>query len=155
MSEPDQMERTLVIIKPDAIQRRLAGEIIHRFERKGLRIIAMKMIKVDLALAERHYGEHKGKPFYEPLVSFITSGPVVPMVWEGENAVALGRSMMGKTDPQSSRPGTLKGDFGLNLSRNVIHGSDSPESATREIGIFFSSGEILEYSRIDEEWLYP
>lgn len=149
------MERTYIMVKPDGVQRSLVGEIVGRIEKKGFKIIAMKMLKIDSEKASDHYGEHKEKPFFKDLVDFITSGPVVAMVIEGEDSINGMRSMMGMTDPKRSAPGTIRGDFGINLSRNVIHGSDSPESAKREISIFFDKEEVLDFGRIDEEWLYP
>lgn len=148
------VERTYLMLKPDAVQRGLCGEIISRFERKGLKLIAMKFMLIPKATAERHYGEHKGKKFYDSLISYITSGPVLAMVWEGKNAVSVCRAMMGKTDPQDSAPGTIRGDYGMDLGVNVIHGSDSPESAEREIGIFFKPEELVQYERSVERWIY-
>ncbi len=148
------MERTFVMIKPDGVQRGLIGEIISRLERKGLKIVAMKMINVERDLAERHYAEHKEKPFFQSLVDYITSGPVVAMVVEGKNAVKVVRTLVGATNPQEALPGTIRGDFGMEIGRNVIHASDSLESAEREISLFFKPEEIVEYRRIDEDWLY-
>ena len=148
------MERTFVMLKPDAVQRGLIGEIISRFEKKGLKIVAMKMLKVDKALAEEHYAEHREKPFFQSLVDYITSGPVVAMVVEGKNAIKIVRTLVGATNPAEALPGTIRGDYGLEVGRNVIHASDSPESAEREISLFFKPDEILEYKRIDEDWLY-
>ena len=148
------MENTFVMVKPDGVQRGLVGEIVARFERKGLTLKAMKMITIQKALAEQHYGEHKGKGFYDSLISYITSGPVVAMVWEGDNAVEVARTMMGATDPAKSAPGTIRGDFGMFTGRNVIHGSDSPESARREINLFFNDYELQAYEKIGQEWLY-
>lgn len=148
------MERTFVMLKPDAVQRGIVGEIISRLERKGFKIVAMKMLKIDRELAERHYAEHKGKPFFEGLISYITSSPVVAMVIEGKNAVKVVRSIVGATNPAEAQPGTIRGDYGLDVGRNVIHASDSLESAKREIALFFSSGEIYEYSKYDENWIY-
>ncbi len=148
------MERTFVMIKPDAVQRGLIGEIISRLERKGLKIVAMKMLNVDRDLAERHYAEHRDKPFFQSLVDYITSGPVVAMVVEGKNAVKVVRTLVGATNPQEALPGTIRGDFGMDIGRNVIHASDSLESAEREISLFFKPEEIIEYRRIDEDWLY-
>lgn len=147
------VERTFALLKPDAIQRGLAGEILQRFERRGLKIVAMKLTRVSRSLGESYYAEHKGKPFYEPLMAYITSGPVVAMVLEGDGAVAIVRKMMGKTNSAEAEPGTIRGDYALTIGRNVIHGSDSPESAKREIGFFFKPEELLEYKRIDEAWL--
>ncbi len=147
-------EQTFVMVKPDGVQRGLVGEIVARFERKGLTLRAMKMITIQKALAEQHYAEHKGKGFYDSLISYITSGPVVAMVWEGDNAVEVARTMMGATDPAKSAPGTIRGDFGMFTGRNVIHGSDSPESARREINLFFNDYELQEYDKMGQEWLY-
>lgn len=144
------VERTFALLKPDAVQRGLAGEILQRFERRGLKIVAMKLTRVSRSLGESYYAEHKGKPFYEPLMAYITSGPVVAMVLEGDGAVAIVRKMMGKTNSAEAEPGTIRGDYALTIGRNVIHGSDSPESAKREIGFFFKPEELLEYKRIDE-----
>jgi len=147
-------ERTFVMVKPDGVQRRLVGEIVSRFESRGFSICAMKMMKIQRELAERHYAEHEGKPFFEPLLSYITSGPVVCMVLEGENAVAVVRSMMGKTNPQDAAPGTIRGDLAQVTGRNVIHGSDSSESAKREINLFFNDYELHKCDRPDEDWLF-
>ena len=147
------MERTLVLLKPDAVQRRLVGRIISRFEDKGLKIVGMKLMQVTRQLAERHYAEHREKPFFSELVSFITSSPVVAMVVEGPDAISEVRRLMGKTDPREAAPGTIRGDYGLSITQNLVHGSDSPESAAREIPIFFSEGEIFDYSMADEPWL--
>lgn len=148
------MERTYVMVKPDGVQRNLVGEIISRFEKKGLKIAALKMLQISKELAERHYGEHKGKPFFEPLVEYITSAPVVAMVLEGKDAVSTARDMMGATNPLKAAPGTIRGTFGMDIGRNVIHGSDSVESANREINIFFAPEEIVEYTRATEKWIY-
>src|SRR5690625_163105 len=131
------IERTFAMVKPDGVQRALVGEIISRIERKGLRIVALKQMTISRELAETHYGEHKGKPFFEGLVSFITSGPVVAMIVEGENAIAEWRKMMGATNPADAALGTIRGDFASTIDENVAHGSDAPETAKREIGIFF------------------
>lgn len=148
------MERTYVMIKPDGVQRGLVGEILAVFEKKGLKIVGLKMLRITSELAERHYGEHKGKPFYAPLVEYITSGPVVAMVLEGKDAVRTVREMMGATDPLKAAPGTIRATYGMDIGRNVIHGSDSPASAEREIGIFFRPEELVEYSRTLECWIY-
>ncbi|MDI9646372.1 MAG: nucleoside-diphosphate kinase [Archaeoglobales archaeon] len=148
------MERTFVMLKPDAVQRGIVGEIISRFERKGFKIVAMKMLKISRELAEKHYAEHKGKPFFEGLLNYITSSPVIAMVIEGKNAVKVVRSIVGATNPAEAQPGTIRGDYGLDVGRNVIHASDSLESAKREIALFFSSEEIYEYSKYDENWIY-
>ncbi|MCD5408376.1 nucleoside-diphosphate kinase [Candidatus Bipolaricaulota bacterium] len=147
------MERTLVLLKPDAVQRRIVGRIISRFEDKGLKIVGMKLMKVTQQLAERHYEEHREKPFFSELVSFITSSPIVAMVVEGPGAIEEVRKLMGKTNPRDAAPGTIRGDFGLSITMNLVHGSDSPASAAQEIPIFFSEGEILEYSTADAPWL--
>ncbi len=131
------MEQTFVMVKPDGVQRKLVGEIISRLERKGFILRAAKMMQIDAELAGRHYAEHQGKPFFPGLVEFISSGPVVAMVWEGENAVAAVRKLMGATDPLEAAPGTIRGDLAAVMSENLIHGSDSPEAAQREIGLFF------------------
>lgn len=148
-----QTERTLVLVKPDAVQRGLIGEIISRLERRGLHPVAIKLMKVSIAMAEGHYDEHREKPFFAGLVEFITSSPVVAMVWEGPGAVALVRSMMGATNPQSSPPGTIRGDLALSLAMNVIHGSDSPQSAAREVAIFFSDDELLDWESSGAGWI--
>ncbi|MDD4185671.1 MAG: nucleoside-diphosphate kinase, partial [Candidatus Methanomethylophilaceae archaeon] len=148
------MERTYLMVKPDGVQRGLCGEIVTRFEKKGLKLVAMKLMVIPKATAEKHYGEHKGKKFYDSLISYITSGPVLAMVWEGENAVSVCRNMMGKTNPQESAPGTIRGDYGMQTGMNLIHGSDSPESAEREIGIFFKSEELVSYERSADRWTY-
>lgn len=148
------MERTFIIVKPDAMQRGLAGEVLARLERRGLKIVGLKLIHIDQALANRHYGEHQGKPFFEGLVKFITSSPVVVGVLEGTNAVAAVRNTMGPTNPTNAGPGTLRGDFALELGRNIVHGSDSPESAVREIGLFFRPDELVEYGRDVDPWMF-
>jgi len=139
------VERTFVMVKPDGVQRNLVGEIIGRFERKGFKLVGMKLMRITPDLAARHYAEHREKPFYNDLISFITSGPVVAMVWEGLNAVSMIREMMGKTNPAEAVPGTIRGDFAINLTKNVIHGSDSLASAKREIGLFFTDKELIDY----------
>ncbi|MCH8827002.1 MAG: nucleoside-diphosphate kinase [Chloroflexi bacterium] len=147
------MERTLVLLKPDSIQRGLAGEVISRLERRGLKFVAMKLMKVSEDLAHRHYGEHVGKPFFDGLVKFITSSPIVAMVVEGENAVEVVRNVIGATNPTQAGPGTIRGDLALTIGMNLVHGSDSPESARREIDIFFQPQEIVEYSRNVDAWI--
>ncbi len=137
------MNRTFAMVKPDGVQKGLVGEIISRFEKKGLKMVALKIMKITPELAEKHYGEHKGKPFFADLVNFITSGPVAAMVLEGENVIPTVRTMMGATNPQDAAPGTVRGDFALTIDENIIHGSDSPESAMREIGLFFKEEEML------------
>ena len=148
------MERTLIIVKPDAMQRGLAGEVLSRLERRGLKLIGLKLIRIDQALAHRHYGEHQGKPFFEGLVSFITSGPVVVGVLEGTNAVQAVRNTMGVTNPTAAGPGTIRGDLALELGRNMVHGSDSPESAEREIALFFKPEELIEFERDADRWVF-
>lgn len=147
------MEKTFIMLKPDAVQRGLVGEIIKRFERKGFKLAAMKFIQVDRALAEAHYDEHRGKGFFEPTVTYIMSSPVVAMVWVGNNAVALARQLMGSTKPVEANPGSIRGMFGVNVSRNIIHGSDSVTSAEREIALYFKPEEIINYRKVGEEWL--
>ncbi|MDA8229209.1 MAG: nucleoside-diphosphate kinase [Desulfitobacterium hafniense] len=147
------MERTFLMLKPDAVQRGLVGAVISRLEAKGFKLAGMKLMKVDRALAEQHYAEHKGKSFFEPTVNYIMSSPVVAMVWEGKNVVALAREMMGATNPANANPGSIRGSYGMDISRNIIHGSDSVASAEREIGIYFKPEEILEYKKAGEEWL--
>jgi nucleoside-diphosphate kinase len=132
------VERTLILVKPDAFFRNLTGEIIARFERKGLRLAALKQMTMDRELAERHYAEHEGKGFYQELVAFITSGPLVAMVLEGDSAVSAARQVIGATDPLEAAPGSIRGDFAIEVGQNMVHGSDSPESAVREVALFFS-----------------
>ena len=148
------MQRTFVMVKPDGMQRGIAGQVVSRFESKGLKLVAAKLMTVDKGLAAKHYAEHAGKPFYEGLVGFITSGPVLAMVWEGDDCISVVRTLVGKTNPKEAGPGTIRGDFGMTTGKNIIHASDSPASAEREIGLFFSKREIQEYKRIDEAWLY-
>lgn len=143
------------MLKPDAVQRNLIGNVISTLEQTGLKLVGLKFIKMDTTLATEHYGIHKGRPFFQELMDFITSGPVVPMVWEGKNAVNIGRKLMGETDPQESLPGTIRGDYGLDIGRNIIHGSDSPENAVKEIGIFFDPEELVNWAPVRENWLYP
>lgn len=147
------MEQTLLMIKPDGVQRGLIGKIVQRFEDKGLQLVAAKLVHVTRELAQVHYAEHASKPFYGELVDYITSGPVFAMVWQGEQAVALSRSMMGKTRPPEAAPGTIRGDFAVRTEYNVIHGSDSPESAEREIARFFKPEEIIGYSMTIQQWI--
>ena len=147
------MDRTLVLLKPDAVQRGLAGEIISRLERRGLKLAAMKMLLVTEELAHRHYADHVGKPFFAGLVKFITSSPIVAMVIEGANAVDVVRNTMGVTSPSDAAPGTIRGDLALTIGANLIHGSDSAESAKREIGLFFSPDEVIDYTRDVDSWI--
>src|SRR2546427_404829 len=151
--EMNVAERTFVLLKPDAVQRGLIGEIVSRFEHRGLKVTALKLVRVSRSLGETYYAEHKGKAFFEPLMSYIAAGPVVAMVLEGDGAVAAVRKMMGKTNSAEAEPGTIRGDFALTIARNVIHGSDPGESANREISMFFKPDEIHAYTRIDESWL--
>lgn len=147
-------ERTFSLIKPDGVQRGFIGGIVSRFERKGLKIVAMKMVVVSEDLAKSYYSEHIGKPFFEPLIRYITSGPSVAMVLEGDQAVKVARKMMGATNPIDADQGTIRGDLGLHVGRNIIHGSDSLTSAEREISQFFTEEEITNYTKVDENWLY-
>jgi len=147
------VEKTLIILKPDCIQRRLIGRVIQRFEDKGLTIAAMKLIQITKEVAETHYAPHKGKPFFPGLLQYITSGPVVVMVVAGPGAIAVARKLMGKTFGYEAEPGTIRGDFGNSKTFNLVHGSDSPESAETEIGIYFTPGEILDYTPVDSEWI--
>lgn len=146
-------EQTYLMIKPDGVQRGICGEIVSRFEKKGLKLVAMKLMVIPEATAKKHYAEHEGKPFFPSLISYITSGPVLAMVWEGDNAVQICRNMMGKTKPVESAPGTIRGDYGMVTGLNIIHGSDSVESAQREIGIFFPEG-VIDYERTLDKWTY-
>ena len=147
------MQQTLLLLKPDAVQRHLIGEILSRFERKGLRLAALKLLTANRALAEKHYEVHKGKPFYESLLQFLTSGPTVAMVWEGREAVAVCRNLMGATDGAKAPPGTIRGDFALSVQNNLIHGSDSPENAQTEIALWFQPNELVSYSAPDSSWI--
>jgi len=148
------MERSLIIVKPDAVQRGLTGEIIKRFEQRGLKIVGMKLIHMSRQLAETHYAEHEGKPFFEGLVSYITSAPVVVMVLEGKNAIAAARQTIGKTKPVEAEVGTIRGDFGLEVGRNLVHGSDSVESGAREVATFFNDDELIGWDRATDAWIY-
>src|SRR5437870_5890242 len=147
------VERTLSFVKPDGVQRRLVGKIIERFERKGLKILGLKMMSVSRDLAERHYAEHKGKKFYEPLVGFVTSGPIVACCLEGFQAIKVVRDMMGKTFGYDATPGTIRGDFGISNQYNLIHGSDSSASAAREIELYFRPDELISYEMPDQKWM--
>lgn len=148
------MERTFVIIKPDGVQRALIGEIIARLERRGLKLVAAKMINVSMDLAARHYAAHEGKPFYNGLLKYITSAPVVAMVWEGEDAVSAVRQTMGSTNPTAAAPGTIRHDFALIISRNLTHASDSIETAQKEISLWFSPEEICDWTQSTDQWLF-
>jgi nucleoside-diphosphate kinase len=147
------MEKSLVLIKPDAVQRGLTGKIVSRLERRGLKIVALKMIQIDKALAQRHYAIHKDKPFFNDLVNFITASPVVAAIFEGKNAVEVVRQTMGKTNSAEASPGTIRGDFAIDIQQNLVHGSDSIENATKEIAIFFNPEEILTYCRDLDRWI--
>jgi nucleoside-diphosphate kinase len=146
------LERTLVVIKPDGVRRGLVGKIVARFERKGLKVLAMKTLRVAPVLAQRHYAEHEGKPFYPALMQHITSGPVVAMALEGRSAIAAVRLLIGATNPQTAAPGTVRGDFALGITPNLVHASDSADSAQRELALYFEPEELLEYSRVGEEY---
>ena len=148
------MERTLIILKPDAVQRGLCGQIIDRFEKKGLQIVGMKMMRIPRALAQTHYQPHQGKPFYEPLVSFMTSSPVIVVAVSGKDAIAIARKMMGATFGSKADPGSIRGDFGVSNAFNLIHGSDSAESATRELALFFKPEELLDWTPAIQPWVY-
>lgn len=148
------MERTFLAVKPDGVQRGLVGDIISRFEAKGFTLVGLKLIKVSRALAEQHYGEHQEKPFFAGLVDFITSGPVVAMVWQGKGVVAAARKMIGATNPLNSEPGTIRGDYGIDIGRNIIHGSDAIETAQREIGLWFTAEELADWDSTLSTWIY-
>jgi nucleoside-diphosphate kinase len=147
------MEQTLILIKPDGVQRALIGQIISRFEQRGLKLVALKFIQMSRELAETHYAVHKERPFYASLVDYIISGPVVAMVWEGKNAIAAARSTMGATNPVAAAPGTIRGDFGMEIGRNLVHGSDSPENAVNEVNLFFSEAERVNWNRLTDSWI--
>src|SRR5687767_7571035 len=148
------MERTLIILKPDAVQRGLTGEIITRFEKKGLQLVGAKLMRIPQQLAETHYEAHKGKPFYPGLVKFMTSSPVIVMALAGKDAIAIARNLMGATFGSKAAPGTIRGDLGVSNSFNLIHGSDSPESAARELSLFFKSDELVEWNPANQGWIY-
>lgn len=148
------MERTLILAKPDAMQRGLAGEVLKRFEQRGLKIVGLKLMQIDRALAEQHYAEHRGKPFFDGLVEYITSSPVVAAVFEGANAVAAVRGSVGSTDPSAAAPGSIRADFGLERGRNLVHASDSPESGVREIALFFQPAELFTWPRDTDRWTF-
>lgn len=148
------MEKTFLMIKPDGVQRNLIGTIVSRLENKGFKIVAAKLMTVSEDLAKTHYGEHSERPFFGELVDFITSGPVFAMVLEGEDAIKVARTVVGATNPAEANPGTIRGDFGLTVGKNIIHGSDSPESAEREINLFFDHSELVEYDSNNKNWIY-
>jgi len=147
------MERTLILAKPDALQRALVGEIVSRFERRGLRIVGMKLMRVSTALAQEHYKEHAGKPFFKGLVDYITTCPIVAMVVEGPGAIEIARASIGATNPAQAAPGSIRGDLGVSIGRNLVHGSDSVESAQREVALFFKPDELLDYARATDPWI--
>ena len=147
------MQQTLILLKPDCVQRRLAGTIIQRFEQKGLRLAALKLVQASRDLAEKHYAVHKGKPFYESLLQFLTSGPTVAMVWEGREAVSVARTLMGPTDGAKAPPATVRGDFAISVQNNLVHGSDSPENAAAEIALWFQPNELVPYQPVDSAWV--
>jgi nucleoside-diphosphate kinase len=148
------MERTLIIVKPEGVQRGLIGNVITRFEQRGLKLVGLKLIQITPELAEQHYGVHKGKPFYAGLVKHITSAPVVVGVVEGPKAISLVRTTMGPTNPTEAGPGTIRGDYGLEIGFNIIHGSDGPETAVQEINLFFKPEELIEYTQATQRWIY-
>ncbi len=147
------MEKTLILIKPDGVQRGLVGAIIDRFERRGLKLVGMKFMQMSPELAGKHYEVHRDRPFYKGLVEYITSGPIVAMVWEGKDAVAAARSTMGVTNPTAAAPGTIRGDFALEIGRNLVHGSDSPENAIKEVNLFFTEAELVPWQRNADPWI--
>ena len=147
------MQRTLILVKPDGVQRRLVGSIIQRFEEKGLRLVGLKLVQPSKELAEKHYAVHKGKPFYDSLLSFLTSGPTVAMVLEGREAVLVARTLMGPTDGTKAPPATIRGDYALSVQNNLVHGSDSPENAAMEIALWFAPGELVQYMMADAAWV--
>jgi len=148
------MEKTFIMVKPDGVQRNVFGEVVKRFEQKGFKLVGAKLMQVSQELAETHYSEHKERPFFGELVDFITSGPVFAMVWEGENVISTARTMIGATNPQEANPGSIRGDFGVTVGKNIIHGSDSKESAEREINLFFKEDELIAYDKQDYDWIY-
>ena len=148
------MERTLLLIKPDGVQRGLIGAIINRVEKRGLRIIGMKFMQVSRKLAETHYSIHEGKPFYDKLIEYIISAPVVAIAWQGNKAVAVVRQVLGATDPTTADPGTIRGDYGIDIGRNLTHGSDSVENGKAEINLWFASDELVDWERVGKEWIF-
>ena len=147
------MQRTLLLFKPDCVQRRLIGAVLERFERKGLRLVGLKLVQATKDLAEKHYAVHKGKPFYDSLLTFLTGGPTIALVWEGREAVAVARSMIGATDGAKAAPGTIRGDFGISVQNNLIHGSDSDQNAAAEIALWFTPAELVEWQAVDQGWI--
>ncbi len=148
-----ELERTLVLVKPDGVQRGLVGTIIGRFEGTGMKIVGMKLMHVSEDLASRHYAEHEGKPFYDGLVNYITSAPIVALCLEGPDAIAITRKLMGATRPNEAPPGTIRGDFGIEVSRNLVHGSANKQDAAREVGLFFNDAELIDYARSNDVWI--
>ncbi|MCW4642988.1 nucleoside-diphosphate kinase [Bacillus safensis] len=148
------MDKTFLMVKPDGVERQLIGDIVSRFEKKGLQLVGAKLMSIPKKVAETHYGEHKEKPFFGELVDFITSGPVFAMVWQGEQVVDVTRQIIGKTNPKEALPGTIRGDYGLTVGKNIIHGSDSPESAEREINLFFKQEELTSWDQTISSWIY-
>lgn len=148
------MEKTFIMVKPDGVQRGLIGDVVKRFEEKGFTLVGGKLMNISTELAQEHYGEHKERPFFGELVDFITSGPVFAMVWQGENVISTARNMIGATNPSEATPGSIRGDFAVTVGKNIIHGSDSEESAEREINLFFKSEEQLNYSKQANDWIY-
>jgi nucleoside-diphosphate kinase len=146
-------EKTFIMVKPDGVQRNLVGEIVTRFEKKGFQLVGAKLMSVSKELAEEHYGEHKERPFFGELVDFITSSPVFAMVWEGDNVISTARNMMGKTNPADAALGTIRGDYGISVGMNIIHGSDSPESAAREMGLWFKEDQLTSYEKTISKWI--
>ena len=147
------MQKTLILLKPDCVQRRLVGEVTARFEKKGLRLAGLKLVHASRDLAEKHYAVHKGKPFYESLLQFLTAGPTVAMVWEGREAVAVARTLMGPTDGVKAPPATIRGDFAISVQNNLVHGSDSPENAATEIALWFKPDELVSFQPVDMMWV--
>ena len=147
------MERTLILVKPDGVQRGLVGQIVARFENRGLKLSGLKFFQMTADLAARHYAIHEGKPFYDKLIEYIISGPIVAMVWEGAEAVSVARSAMGATNPVDAAPGTIRGDFGVEIGRNLVHGSDSPENAAGEVALFFRTEELVAWNRDTDKWI--
>ena len=147
------MEQTLILVKPDGVQRGLIGQIISRFESRGLKLVGLKFIQMTNELAAKHYAAHEGKVFYDGLIDYIVSGPVVAMVWAGENAIAAARATMGTTRPVESPPGTIRGDFGMEVGRNLVHGSDEPKNAKKEVALFFNETELIDWQRDSDKWI--
>lgn len=148
------MQKSFIMVKPDGVQRGIVGEVVKRFEDKGFKLVGAKLMSIPTELAETHYGEHKERPFFGELVDFITSGPVFAMVWEGENVISSSRIMIGETNPAEATPGSIRGDYAVTVGKNIIHGSDSPESAEREIKLFFNDSELTSYDKQDNTWIY-